>query len=488
MNLYPFTDNNKRYYTLHYFNQKKFNTKVVKISLNGGFTCPNIDGKVGYGGCIYCSNLGSGDFAGNETDSLKKQFEDVKKVIDKKWPNSKYIAYFQAHSNTYAPLNILKEKYETVLKLKNVIGISIATRPDCISDEILDYLEELSKRTYLTIELGLQTIHEKTASLINRCHSLKCFDDCVRKLRKKNINVVVHIINGLPLETKNMMIDTVKHLNNLDIQGIKIHMLHILKNTKLANMYLEKTFHILTKEEYVTTVCDQLENLNPNIVVHRLTGDPDFKNLIEPTWLTKKLTVLNDIDKELEKRKTFQGFSKTILNEVKRQIILTVKEKDIVIDATVGKGNDTLFLANIVSKGHVFGFDIQKEAIIKTKELLKNYSNVTLYQKSHDKMDFLNLNGKVSLILFNLGYLPGGNKNITTKAPTTLKAIKKSLNLLNQKGKILIVFYPHIEGKKEANTVLNWLKNQNYNYFIKRNTDQENAPFLLVITKDLINR
>ena len=142
----------------------------------------------------------------------------------------------------------------------------------------------------------------------------------------------------------------------------------------------------------------------------------------------------------------------------------------------------------ILSKGHVFGFDIQKEAIIKTQELLKNYSNVTLYQKSHDEMDFLNLNGKVSLIIFNLGYLPGGNKNITTKATTTLKAIKKSLNLLNQKGKILVVFYPHIEGKKEANTVLNWLKNQNYNYFIKRNTDQENAPFLLVITKDLINR
>ena len=486
MNLYSFTDNNKRYYTLNYFNRQHFKQKVVKISLNGGFTCPNIDGKVGYKGCIYCSSLGSGDFAGKQTDSLKKQFEDVKKVIDKKWPNSKYIAYFQAHSNTYAPLDVLKGKYESVLKFDDVIGLALATRPDCIDEDILNYLEDLSKRTYLTVELGLQTIHKKTSILINRCHTLKCFDDCVKNLRKRNINVVVHIINGLPYETKDMMIETVKHLNSLDIQGIKIHMLHILKNTVLAKMYLENNFHILSKEEYVNIVCDELEYLNPNIVVHRITGDPNVSDLIAPTWLTKKLTVLNDIDKELAKRLTYQGFKKSILNEVKRQIILTVREKDIVIDATVGNGNDTLFLASLVPKGKVIGYDIQKKAIDNTKNLVKNFSNVTLFNESHENIYKLNLKNKVSLILFNLGYLPGGNKDITTKSSSTLKAIKHSLKLLNNKGKILIVFYSHKEGKKEANTILNYLKKHDYNYEIKRNTDNINAPYLLILKKPRI--
>ena len=483
MNLYPYTDNNKRYYTLNYFYHQFFNQKVVKISLNAGFTCPNIDGKVGYKGCIYCSSLGSGEFAGKQTDSLKKQFDTVRKVIDKKWPNSKYIAYFQAHSNTYAPLDILKEKYENVLKFENVIGISIATRPDCFDDDILNYLEDLSKRTYLIVELGLQTIHEKTSILINRCHTLECFDECVKKLRKRNINVVVHIINGLPYETKDMMIETIKHLNSLNIQGIKIHMLHILKNTVLAKMYLENNFHILSKEEYVNIVCDELEYLNPNIVVHRITGDPNVSDLIAPTWLTKKLTFLNDIDKELAKRLTYQGFKKSILNEVKRQIILTVREKDIVIDATVGNGNDTLFLASLVKKGQVIGYDIQKEAIDKTKKLVKDFNNVVLLNESHENIYKLDLKNKVSLILFNLGYLPGGDKSITTTSSSTLKAIKGSLKLLNNKGKILVVFYPHKEGKKEEKKVLNYLKEHDFDYDIKRNTDNINAPYLLIIKK-----
>ncbi len=307
MNCFKYSDNNKRYHTLTYFYKKKFNSKVSKISLNAGFTCPNIDGTCGYGGCIYCSNLGSGDFAGNKNKSLIEQFNDVKKVIDRKWPNSKYIGYFQAHSNTYADINILKEKYSSILNIDNVIGISIATRPDCISDACLDYLEELSKKTYLIVELGLQTIHDSTSKLINRCHDLECFKNCVLKLRKRKINIVVHIINGLPYETKKMMVETVKYLNNLDIQGIKIHMLSILKNTKLELIYKNEPFHILTKKEYVDIVCDQLENLRPEIVIHRITGDPNIVDLIEPNWLTKKLTVLNEIDKELVRRNTYQG-------------------------------------------------------------------------------------------------------------------------------------------------------------------------------------
>ncbi len=305
--MFYYSNTNKRYHTLDYFYKHKFNNKVAKISLNAGFSCPNIDGKVGTGGCIYCSNLGSGEYAGNVNDDLLTQFNKIKKIMQQKWPNSKFIGYFQAHTNTYAPIDILKEKYELILKQPNVVGLSIATRPDSINDECLKYLSELNKRTYLTVELGLQTIHESTSKLINRCHSLACFEQMVKKLRANNIDVVVHIINGLPYENRQMMLQTVEYLNNLDIQGIKIHMLSILNNTKLAIMYKNKPFKILTREEYINIVCDQLERLRPEIVIHRITGDPMESQLIEPKWLTNKTTILNDIDKEMVKRNTYQG-------------------------------------------------------------------------------------------------------------------------------------------------------------------------------------
>ncbi len=301
------TLDNKRYYTLNYFYKKTFNSKVFKVSLNAGFTCPNKDGTKGIGGCIYCSPSGSGDFAGNIKDNLVKQFNEVRDIMLKKWPEAKYIAYFQANSNTYAPVEELKEKYESVINLPGVIGLSIATRPDCFNKEIYDYLEELNKKTFLTVELGLQTIHEKTNKLINRGHSLKEFEDCFKELKKRNIKVIVHIINGLPGETKEDMLETVKYLNNLKIDGIKIHMLHITKHTKLADMYESEPFHVLTKDEYIDIVVDELELLNENIVIARITGDPVRSDLIEPTWLLKKFVVLNDIDKEMVRRDTYQG-------------------------------------------------------------------------------------------------------------------------------------------------------------------------------------
>lgn len=306
-NPFQYTDNNKRYHTLDYFYKNKFGKKVCKISLNAGFTCPNKDGTKGYGGCIYCSKLGSGDFAGNKEKDLITQFNEVKEIMKKKWPDALYIGYFQANTNTYAKTEVLKQKYEPILELENVIGLNIATRPDAITEDCLDYLEELSTRTYLTVELGLQTIHEKTTKLINRGHDLECFTNMVKKLRKRNINVVVHIINGLPYETKEMMLETVEYLNKLDIQGIKIHMLHIIKDTKLANLYNQEKFHILTKEEYIDIVIEQLERLRPEIIINRITGDPVKEDLIEPTWLLKKFYVLNDIDKEMVKRNSYQG-------------------------------------------------------------------------------------------------------------------------------------------------------------------------------------
>ncbi len=305
--MFKYSDTNKRYYTLDYFYKHKFNSKVCKISLDGGFTCPNKDGKVGIGGCIYCSKSGSAEYAGDKRKPLIEQFNDVKKVMIKKWPQAKYIGYFQANTNTYAPVDVLKEKYEPILKLDNVVGLSIGTRCDAISEECLEYLSDLNKRTFLTIELGLQTIHDETSKLINRCHTLKCFENMVNELRKRNINVVVHIINGLPYETYDMMIDTIKYLSKLDIQGIKIHALSILKNTELEKLYKKTHFKIMSREEYIKTVCDQLEYLREDIVVHRLTGDPMVSELVEPTWLTNKTTILNDIDKEMKRRDSYQG-------------------------------------------------------------------------------------------------------------------------------------------------------------------------------------
>lgn len=306
-NKFKYSDSNKRYYTLDYFYKHKFNSKVFKVSLNAGFTCPNKDGKVGYGGCIYCSKTGSGEYAGDVNKDLITQFNEVKEIMLRKWKDAKYIGYFQANTNTYADIKVLKEKYEQILNLPNVVGLNIATRPDAIEKDCLDYLEELSKRTYLTVELGLQTIHEKTSILINRCHTLECFENMVNELRKRNINVIVHIINGLPYETKEMMIDTIKYLSKLDIQGIKIHALSIIKNTKLSEMYKKDKFKLLTRSEYIDIVCDQLEYLRSDIVVNRITGDPKVSDLVEPDWLIKKVTILNDIDKEMKKRDSYQG-------------------------------------------------------------------------------------------------------------------------------------------------------------------------------------
>ena len=305
--MFKYSDTNKRYYTLDYFYKHKFGCKVFKVSLDGGFTCPNKDGTVGVGGCIYCSKTGSAEYAGDRKDDLVTQFEKVKSMMLKKWPNAKYIGYFQANTNTYAPVSILKEKYETILKLDGVVGLNIATRSDAINDECLEYLSELNKKTYLTIELGLQTIHERTAILINRCHTLDNFVSMVHKLRERNINVVVHIINGLPYETHDMMIDTVKYLSKLDIQGIKIHALSILKGTELENMYKKTHFKLMSRSEYINTVCDQLEYLREDIVVNRITGDPKIDDLVEPDWLIKKVTIINDIDKELVRRNSYQG-------------------------------------------------------------------------------------------------------------------------------------------------------------------------------------
>ncbi len=480
--MFKYSFDNKRYHTLNYDLIKRFGTRVFKVSLNGGFSCPNF--KNG-SGCIFCSAKGSGDFAGNKEDDLLTQFNSIKAKLNNKWPDTKYIAYFQANTNTYAPVNVLKKKFEEVLTFPNVVGINIGTRPDAITDECLDYLDDLNKRTFLTIELGLQSMHDDTLKLINRGHDLACFDKCVSKLKQHNINVVVHVINGLPYETKEMMMDTIKHLNKLKIDGIKIHMLHVLKNTKLESFYKETNFHLLTKEEYVNIVCNQIEELNENIVIHRLTGDGAKEDLIAPIWTLKKVSVLNDIDKELKKRGTYQGFNKSILNRVNLIYEKFIKPGDIVVDATCGNGNDTLTLSRLAKE--VYAFDIQADAIKGTKKLLNenNINNVKLINDSHENFDkYLdNYEGKISLITFNLGYLPGGNKSIITNHNSTMTAIEKGLNLLNKKGIILVTCYPHEEGKKESKEIITYMDNNKINYKIYTNTNNKNAPFLIEIKK-----
>lgn len=299
--MFKYTLDNKRYHTLNYFYRKKFNSKVFKVSLNAGFGRPNkVDGK----GCIFCKNGSGNEF---KNFDLLTQFELVKDKVEKKWPGSKHIAYFQADTNTYASVDVLKKTFEPMLSIPSVVGLDIATRSDALSEEVLDYLSELNERTFLTVEIGLQSSYDETLKLIKRGHDVKNFEDSVRKLQERNIFTVVHIINGLPGETKEMMINTAKYVNSLGVQGIKIHMLYISQGTELEEMYKNKHFHILTKEEYINIVCEQLEYLNEEMVIMRITGDPIKEEIIEPMWLLKKFVVLNDIDKELKNRGIYQG-------------------------------------------------------------------------------------------------------------------------------------------------------------------------------------
>ena len=300
-------DKNKRYNSIDRYYKAKYGKKVAKISLNGNFSCPNKDGTKGFGGCIYCSASGSGDFAGDKTLDILSQFNEIKTIIDKKWQDCLYMPYLQANSNTYGTVEKLKSVYEPLLSLKDIVGISIATRADCFNDEIYKYLADLNRRIPVQIELGLQTIHDKTAKLINRQTELSEFENAVKKLREIGIEIVVHIINGLPYEDKNDMIETVKYINKLDIQGVKIHSLLVLKNTKLARLYSEENFKILSLEEYVDITVSQIEILRPDIIIHRVGADSSVEDLIVPEWTRKKLVVMNEIDKLLRKKDSYQG-------------------------------------------------------------------------------------------------------------------------------------------------------------------------------------
>jgi uncharacterized protein len=306
-NPFSYASDNKRYHTWNYHLRQVFGHKVFKVALDGGFDCPNRDGTRAFGGCTFCSAAGSGDFAGNRTDDLETQFNEVKQKMHHKWKDGKYMAYFQAFTNTHAPVEVLRERYEKVLAQEDVVGLSIATRPDCLPDDVVEYLAELNERTYLWVELGLQTVHERTAQLINRAHDYQCYADGVSKLRRHGIRVCSHIINGLPLETPDMMMETALEVSKLDVQGIKIHLLHLLKGTPMVKQYEKGMLEFLSQEDYVRIVCDQLEILPPEMIIHRITGDGPINLMIGPMWSVNKWDVLNSIDAELKRRGSWQG-------------------------------------------------------------------------------------------------------------------------------------------------------------------------------------
>ena len=302
----------KHYLTLNNYLKNKYNEKVFKISLNGNFSCPNRDGKISTLGCLFCSAKGSGDFAGDKTLSIPNQFEEVKKQIEKKWPNGSYIAYFQANTNTYGTVDELRKRFDQIIHNGKLLDpkikiLSIATRPDCLNKDIIKYLKELSKQITLWIELGFQTSNEESAKYLNRGYDNEVLVDAVHSLKKIGVNVIVHIINGLPNENKNDMLNTIDFLNKLPIDGIKIHMLHVINNSPLGNIYKNKPFSLLTLEQYVDITVTQLRMLKPNIVIHRITGDADKNELIAPLWTLKKFVVMNEIDKLMRKNNYYQG-------------------------------------------------------------------------------------------------------------------------------------------------------------------------------------
>ena len=299
--------NQKPYHSLDYMLRERFGEKIYKVSLDGGMTCPNRDGTLGNKGCIFCSAGGSGDFAGDRRLSVTEQIEQQKQLLSKKRPAGKYIAYFQAYTNTYAPVSYLRRIFSEALAHPDIVGLSIGTRPDCLGDDVLSLLSELNRQKPVWVELGLQTIHEKTAHYIRRGYQLNCFEDAVKNLRQISIEVIVHTILWLPGETQEYILQKIDYLNRLDIQGIKLQLLHVLRGTDLALDYEKGLFEVYSMEEYLDLLISCLEHLRPDLVIHRITGDGPKKLLIAPVWSSNKRTVLNTLHKEMKERNTWQG-------------------------------------------------------------------------------------------------------------------------------------------------------------------------------------
>lgn len=305
-NPYPNSDSNKRYQTFDYYMKQRFGGKCAKISLDAGFTCPNIDGKCSSGGCIYCY---SGSSGAKDAPTLRMQYDMGVSAIKKKWDTCRFIPYLQAHTNTYAPINELKKIYNEVAAFPDAVMMAIATRADCLSEEVVDLLVQTSEKIPLIVELGLQSIHDTTARFINRGHTYEQFLRGYDRLKNcgGDILVGVHLINGLPGETIDMMMESAKEVAALKPHMVKLHLLHILKDTPLEKLYLSGRYETMDREDYIDTVVRQLEVFSPDCIIGRVTGDAPFDLLVEPQWCRMKTAVANDIDKKMFYEDTYQG-------------------------------------------------------------------------------------------------------------------------------------------------------------------------------------
>lgn len=296
----------KSFNNIDYYLKEKFGEKIFKVSLDGGFTCPNRDGTLSYKGCIFCSESGSGEFTGDRKNTITSQINEQIKFLGR-GENKKYIAYFQNFTGTYGNIEHLRSVYEEAIKHPSIVGLAIATRADCLSEEVLGLLSEFNEKTHLWIEIGLQTINDKTAEIINRGYKTEIFTEKMKELNKRNIKVVTHVIIGLPNENKNDVFSTIDYINEQKTWGIKLHLLYILKNTGLFEYYKSNPFEIMKKEEYISLVTEIISRLDKKIVIHRLTGDAPWKDLYEPKWSTDKRGILNGINKFLKEKKIYQG-------------------------------------------------------------------------------------------------------------------------------------------------------------------------------------
>ena len=521
-NNFIYSDSEKRYHAYDYYLTKKYGAKTAKIALDAGFACPHIiqTGR----GCVYCGeNSRSGKNILLTPEEIIKQFHEKKAALSKKWPRAKYIAYFQAGTNTFAPLEELKKIYESVLEIPDLAGIDIATRPDCITREIAEYLGALNLKTDVTIELGLQTCHAKTAELINRGYKPEAFEAAYKLIAGYKIPAALHIINGLPGETPDMMLETVKYIANLNPlpAGVKIHMLYIEPGTELYDLYNAGGLKLLTKEEYTDITASQLEYLPPQIAIMRLTGDPDAALApVVPAWAQKKFAVLNGINKLLEQRGTYQGSRikkqappeakkraeaslTNILSAAKRLLDVAIEQNQdrdsprggVYADFTMGNGNDVLYIKKKRPASKIYAFDIQKEALEATKNRLLNENcfdeNIYLIHDSHanfkkyipEQTQLDGLDGAV----FNLGYLPGGDKSITTRSESTLACLEGALGILKPGGVITVCVYPgHGEGAREGEKILELaagLDKKQYDCLYHRLINVPEAPYIIAFQK-----
>ena len=531
-NKFIYSNNYKRYHTYDYYLNQKYGGKVAKVALNAGFSCPHITS----GGCIFCAVHNKiGKLLPPE--EIRAQFQEKKQALSKKWKDTKYIAYFQASSNTFAELADLKEIYESVLHTENLVGLDIATRPDCVTREVAEYLAELSageacgRPTDISVELGLQTCHDRTARFINRGYALETFERAYKILAGHNIPVTLHIINSLPVpggkpETPGMMTETAKYIANLRPLplGVKIHQLYVAENTKLCNLYKAGGITLLSKSEYTDTVVKQLELLPPEIVIMRLTGDPDGVRPAElaqsgrtvPEWVQKKFAVINDIDKLMLTRGTYQGKlsgfkytraavnagdnapgtppqNKTLTNMLataKRLLDISIKENGVYADFTAGKGGDTLYIKKACPSARIYAFDIQAQAIEITKKRLEDEKcldeNIILINDSHANLKKY-IKEELDGAVFNLGYLPGSDKSVTTLTKSTFACLSGALEILKPGGVITVSVYPgHEEGAKEGGEILEFAKNleqKEFDCLYHRLINIPEAPFIIAFQK-----